>query len=66
MSVVHSYPVSMALLVSLVCPSHAMPTLILEFTPGCAVITLDKALMFTDGRYFLQAEKQLDSLVLHV
>ncbi|EAU82877.1 aminopeptidase P [Coprinopsis cinerea okayama7 len=28
---------------------------------GCAVITLDKAYLFTDGRYFLQAEKQLDS-----
>ncbi|KAF8906752.1 Creatinase/aminopeptidase [Gymnopilus junonius] len=27
---------------------------------GCAVITLDKAYLFTDGRYFLQAAKQLD------
>ncbi|RXW19463.1 hypothetical protein EST38_g6388 [Candolleomyces aberdarensis] len=27
---------------------------------GCAVVTLDKAYLFTDGRYFLQAEKQLD------
>ncbi|KAF5356602.1 hypothetical protein D9758_008285 [Tetrapyrgos nigripes] len=27
---------------------------------GCAIITLDKALMFTDGRYFLQAGQQLD------
>ncbi|KIK04842.1 hypothetical protein K443DRAFT_675621 [Laccaria amethystina LaAM-08-1] len=27
---------------------------------GCAVITTDKAYLFTDGRYFLQAEKQLD------
>ncbi|KAH6887859.1 putative Xaa-Pro aminopeptidase P [Coprinopsis sp. MPI-PUGE-AT-0042] len=28
---------------------------------GCAVVTLEKAHLFTDGRYFLQAEKQLDS-----
>jgi len=28
---------------------------------GCAVVTLDKAYLFTDGRYFLQAAKQLDS-----
>ncbi|KAJ7199231.1 peptidase M24, structural domain-containing protein [Mycena pura] len=27
---------------------------------GFAVITRDKALLFTDGRYFLQAEQQLD------
>ncbi|GLB39134.1 putative peptidase M24B family protein [Lyophyllum shimeji] len=27
---------------------------------GCAVITLQDAFLFTDGRYFLQAEKQLD------
>ncbi|KAJ2936840.1 hypothetical protein H1R20_g241, partial [Candolleomyces eurysporus] len=27
---------------------------------GCAVVTLEKAFLFTDGRYFLQAEKQLD------
>uniref|UniRef100_A0A8H7XM06 Xaa-Pro aminopeptidase P n=1 Tax=Psilocybe cubensis TaxID=181762 RepID=A0A8H7XM06_PSICU len=27
---------------------------------GCAIVTLDKAYLFTDGRYFLQAEKQLD------
>ncbi|KAK2465569.1 hypothetical protein APHAL10511_002461 [Amanita phalloides] len=27
---------------------------------GCAVVTLDVAYLFTDGRYFLQAEKQLD------
>ncbi|KAF8176456.1 Creatinase/Prolidase N-terminal domain-containing protein [Pholiota molesta] len=27
---------------------------------GCAVITLDNAYLFTDGRYFLQAGKQLD------
>ncbi|KAF8819980.1 creatinase domain-containing protein, partial [Cardiosporidium cionae] len=33
-----------------------------EFTgsAGTAVITLDKALLWTDGRYFQQAEKQLD------
>ncbi|KAF8176462.1 hypothetical protein BJ912DRAFT_857446 [Pholiota molesta] len=29
---------------------------------GCAVITLDNAYLFTDGRYFLQAGKQLDQL----
>ncbi|KZV99641.1 putative aminopeptidase P, cytoplasmic [Exidia glandulosa HHB12029] len=28
---------------------------------GCAVVTHNEALMFTDGRYFLQASKQLDS-----
>ncbi|KAF8804633.1 Creatinase/aminopeptidase [Phlegmacium glaucopus] len=27
---------------------------------GCAIITLDSAFLFTDGRYFLQAEQQLD------
>lgn len=27
---------------------------------GCVVVTLDNAYLFTDGRYFLQAEKQLD------
>ncbi|KAJ3748053.1 putative Xaa-Pro aminopeptidase P [Lentinula detonsa] len=27
---------------------------------GCAIITMDKALMFTDGRYFLQASEQMD------
>jgi Xaa-Pro aminopeptidase len=27
---------------------------------GCAVVTLDKAALATDGRYFNQAEKQLD------
>jgi Xaa-Pro aminopeptidase len=27
---------------------------------GCAIITLNKAFLFTDGRYFLQAEQQLD------
>lgn len=30
---------------------------------GCAVVTMDKAYMFTDGRYFLQAEQQLDECV---
>ncbi|KAG8853749.1 hypothetical protein FRB96_008003 [Tulasnella sp. 330] len=28
---------------------------------GCAIITLDRAYMFTDGRYFLQAAEQMDS-----
>ncbi|PPQ70507.1 hypothetical protein CVT24_013277 [Panaeolus cyanescens] len=27
---------------------------------GCAIITADQGYLFTDGRYFLQAEKQLD------
>ncbi|KAE9393070.1 Creatinase/aminopeptidase [Gymnopus androsaceus JB14] len=27
---------------------------------GCAIVTMEKALMFTDGRYFLQAEQQMD------
>lgn len=27
---------------------------------GCAVVTKDKAYLFTDGRYFLQASQQLD------
>lgn len=27
---------------------------------GCAVVTLKNAFLFTDGRYFLQAEQQLD------
>ncbi|KAJ3526017.1 hypothetical protein NMY22_g10335 [Coprinellus aureogranulatus] len=27
---------------------------------GCAIVTLDKAYLFTDGRYFLQASQQLD------
>ena len=29
---------------------------------GSAIVTLDKAFLFTDGRYFLQAENQLDEL----
>jgi Xaa-Pro aminopeptidase len=28
---------------------------------GCAVVTKDKAILSTDGRYFNQATKQLDS-----
>lgn len=31
---------------------------------GCAVITTKAAFLFTDGRYFLQAEQQLDQCVL--
>ncbi|KAJ7584253.1 putative Xaa-Pro aminopeptidase P [Mycena floridula] len=27
---------------------------------GCAIVTAKEALLFTDGRYYLQAEKQLD------
>lgn len=33
---------------------------------GCAVVTLKDAYLFTDGRYFLQAEKQLDQCVLFI
>ena len=33
------------------------------FQLGCAIVTLDKAYLFTDGRYFLQAANQLDQLV---
>jgi len=32
----------------------------LRWSLGCAIVTLEKAFLFTDGRYFLQAEKQLD------
>lgn len=32
----------------------------LSLLTGTAVITTDKAALWTDGRYFLQAEKQLD------
>ncbi|KAF7313869.1 RNA helicase [Mycena chlorophos] len=28
---------------------------------GCAIVTKNEAFLFTDGRYFLQAEQQLDS-----
>lgn len=42
-----------------VCPS-VEPSCPLE---GCAVVTLQHALLFTDGRYFLQAEQQLDKCV---
>ncbi|KAG9311846.1 Creatinase/aminopeptidase [Chiua virens] len=28
---------------------------------GCAIVTLNDAYLFTDGRYFLQAEQQLDT-----
>lgn len=30
---------------------------------GCAVVTLQDAFLFTDGRYFLHAEQQLDKYV---
>lgn len=30
-------------------------------TPGTAIITEEHAAMWTDGRYFLQAAKQMDS-----
>jgi Xaa-Pro aminopeptidase len=28
---------------------------------GCAIVTKDSAALFTDGRYFLQASKELDA-----
>lgn len=37
-----------------------------DMSLGCAVVTMDNALLFTDGRYFLQAEKQLDELTSFV
>ena len=33
-----------------------------DMLAGCAIVTVDNALLFTDGRYFLQAGKQLDEL----
>ena len=33
----------------------------LEFLVGTAIVTETKAALWTDGRYHLQAEKQLDS-----
>jgi hypothetical protein len=33
---------------------------------GCAVITHNEARLWTDGRYWLQAEKQLDEWVVGV
>ncbi|OLL25747.1 putative Xaa-Pro aminopeptidase P [Neolecta irregularis DAH-3] len=45
------------------CPADARRAYISGFTgsAGCAVITETKAALFTDGRYFNQAGKQLDS-----
>ncbi len=37
--------------------------LVLILHLGCAIVTSDDAYLFTDGRYFLQAEKQLDQEV---
>lgn len=31
-----------------------------QLNAGCAVVTKEHAYLFTDGRYFLQAEQQLD------
>ena len=41
---------------------HILAFLIVGFTgsAGTAVVTLDKAALFTDGRYFNQAAKELD------
>jgi len=38
-------------------------TVLTTYDIGCAIVTLDKAYLFTDGRYFLQAGKQLDEYV---
>ncbi len=62
-----SSPASLDLLV------HILRTLVLlvyGFTmfsvlPGCAIVTPEDAYLFTDGRYFLQASKQLDKYVLY-
>lgn len=35
--------------------------MLLEFLVGTAIVTETKAALWTDGRYHLQAEKQLDS-----
>lgn len=58
MSVVLSFQVSMVLLVGAQKVSLVLFDLIEKI--GCAIVTTDKAFLFTDGRYFLQAEKQLD------
>ena len=36
------------------------PDLFIHFHVGTAVITQNEALLWTDGRYFVQAEKELD------
>jgi hypothetical protein len=46
-----------------------MDTSLTHAVTGLAVITHDEAYLFTDGRYFLQAEQQLDryeGLQLHM
>jgi hypothetical protein len=40
--------------------SNVLYSFTLGMDVGCAVVTLTDAFLFTDGRYFLQAEKQLD------
>lgn len=62
-----SSPASLDLLVDIIC---ALFLLVAEFTtvstlPGCAIVTPEDAYLFTDGRYFLQASKQLDKYVLY-
>lgn len=55
------FQVSMAQQVDLLFETDSPWVLIIT---GCAVVTLTGAFLFTDGRYFLQAEKQLDQCVL--
>jgi hypothetical protein len=54
-----SFLVSQAQLVKLVIYTDNV-LMVTNIFAGCAVVTLKDAFLFTDGRYFLQAEKQLD------
>ena len=61
-------PTSLGLLDLLVHLLRALFMQFLVFTtvtilPGCAIVTPQDAYLFTDGRYFLQASKQLDQYV---
>ena len=51
-----------------VCPHYRARAYITGFTgsAGTAVITMDKAGLWTDGRYFLQAEDQLRGTGIHL
>lgn len=51
------FPDSMDLLVRL---NLSILSLSFSLSIGCAIITKEKAFMFTDGRYFLQAGQQMD------
>ena len=51
-----------------VCPHYRARAYMTGFTgsAGTAVITMDKAGLWTDGRYFLQAEDQLRGTGIHL